>query len=626
MTKRNGSYRAISGKKPRLEDEDLWEDDLDPEALEKCFEQATQNDVPSQSHDSSVSSTYNEFKIPGAFLASTQVHNVPSTSNKWSLKELEVEVKNLKQKNEEKEGEILILRSRIRETASTIKAEHQRTTNDWRQKFYSAQKEVKSITSDLEFKNLEIANLRQQLAEIRRINVETFNSSQVPPPVAVKPLNCSSKPEESYQNSHRAVYKEPIVEQIYPLKSLPVDAITGTCCEIHTITEVCHRSSLNTIPYLQRQPNFNHLCSPMDNNNITTEHLYPDVFKLVNSNLEHLNSPDCLEATQKVFCVTLILLKDLSEFVAEYGLHMKTEDIQQLDAVSLLSIESSRKGYLGSQASKTLTIMAHLMLYCPLVCDFVCKNSPLQLLESLKDFAQMIPHRNCTVLNDYYVLRLLLSLTSNIGKYRLAHQATDFLMSTLNFLESIARLDNEPDSTANNQCMELFCKIFKQIIFARPKPEVIKRIMFLLKICSRYKIVVQYLFRKNASNEMLKATSRGVLYFTESAFLSGCGCLSLFYKLEIDFVFRTLENLKSLDEDENSQIEWRKFLNHDIIQKVLYQMKFNNFELSEKYVLVFTRYKEIEKILKTEGTFEVSELHQTEELPNVSDKDFNKDF
>ncbi|ERL85625.1 hypothetical protein D910_03044 [Dendroctonus ponderosae] len=195
--------------------------------------------------------------------------------------------------------------------------------------------------------------------------------------------------------------------------------------------------------------------------------------------------------------------------------------------------------------------MAHLMLYCPLVCDFVCKNSPLQLLESLKDFAQMIPHRNCTVLNDYYVLRLLLSLTSNIGKYRLAHQATDFLMSTLNFLESIARLDNEPDR---------------------------------------------------------------------------CGCLSLFYKLEIDFVFRTLENLKSLDEDENSQIEWRKFLNHDIIQKVLYQMKFNNFELSEKYVLVFTRYKEIEKILKTEGTFEVSELHQTEELPNVSDKDFNKDF
>lgn len=42
MTKRNGSYPAINGKRPRLDDEDLWEDDLDPDALEKCFEQATQ--------------------------------------------------------------------------------------------------------------------------------------------------------------------------------------------------------------------------------------------------------------------------------------------------------------------------------------------------------------------------------------------------------------------------------------------------------------------------------------------------------------------------------------------------------------------------------------------------------
>lgn len=81
------------------------------------------------------------------------------------------------------------------------------------------------------------------------------------------------------------------------------------------------------------------MCSRLDEIKITTEHIYPDVFKLVNSNLEHLNSPDCLEATQKVLCVNLILLKDLSEYVAEYGLHMKTEDIQQLDGISLLHIE-----------------------------------------------------------------------------------------------------------------------------------------------------------------------------------------------------------------------------------------------------------------------------------------------
>lgn len=125
---------------------------------------------------------------------------------------------------------------------------------------------------------------------------------------------------------------------------MPVDTITKTCTEIHMIKKVCHKSSRNTIPYLQNQPtynqaNFNHMCSRLDEIKITTEHIYPDVFKLVNSNLEHLNSPDCLEATQKVLCVNLILLKDLSEYVAEYGLHMKTEDIQQLDGISLLHIE-----------------------------------------------------------------------------------------------------------------------------------------------------------------------------------------------------------------------------------------------------------------------------------------------
>lgn len=78
---------------------------------------------------------------------------------------------------------------------------------------------------------------------------------------------------------------------------------------------------------------------------------------------------------------------------------------------------SSHEGYLGSQASKTLDIMAHLLLYCPVVYDFVCKSRPLKLLGSLKDFAKLIPHRNGFILNDYYVLRLLLSITGNIGKY-----------------------------------------------------------------------------------------------------------------------------------------------------------------------------------------------------------------
>mgnify|MGYP000208602621 CR=1 FL=1 len=51
---------------------------------------------------------------------------------------------------------------------------------------------------------------------------------------------------------------------------------------------------------------------------------------------------------------------------------------------------------------------------------------------------------------------------------------------------------------------------------------------------------------------------------------------------------------------------WTKFFKHEIAQKVLNLMSFNNYELTENYVLVYSQFKEIEKILKTEGLCKLS--------------------
>lgn len=42
MTKRFGSYQNTNGKKPKLDEDESWDDDLDADALDRCFELATQ--------------------------------------------------------------------------------------------------------------------------------------------------------------------------------------------------------------------------------------------------------------------------------------------------------------------------------------------------------------------------------------------------------------------------------------------------------------------------------------------------------------------------------------------------------------------------------------------------------
>ncbi|KAL1505316.1 hypothetical protein ABEB36_004909 [Hypothenemus hampei] len=648
MTKRTGSYYEINNKKLRLEDDDIWDDDLDPETIDKCFELATQVTQDATRNDISLLPDYTIFKNPLALSSSTQAH----TSEQTELSELQANIQTLKQKNEEQEGELLILRSKIQERS--IQYEKQKTLNEWRDKLQTTQKDLRLVKSDLEFKNLEISNLKQQLAEVRRLSA---NQQAI-----VKIKQDSPKTEDCPLKK-----KEPILNKDYPLKCLSSKVFTAYE-ESHLLKTNSYETSRKTIPYLQNQQTyientgFNHKCPQLRKQKITAQIIHTEILEVINSDSEQLSN--CTESIKKIVIVFLILLKDLDDYFRELGTNLRTEEIQQADVSYLLkeiSITCEHK-QVGVEASKLLTVLAKLLPYNKELVAFVCNNRNFTLPPDCLELAQWIPHQNGAFEVDYYFLNLLSSTVNNIGKYRLTRQCNIFLLPVVNFLESIAALCVE------SYINEWFLKIFKGIVFARPEHEVLKRLSFVLKLCGQYKSFVNFLFSKKASSKIEKATPKGVLYFNDGAccfcvlaillqnFVSKaeqiplemchnmlsfvhntfktshwihhengknttCECLSLLYKLAIDFMFNSFVKCPK---DVSGRV--LEFLNKDIAQRVLSEITFNNFELIDKYVKEFSQYKEIETFLKNAGLFKTSQLNTSEEMLNVSFKNFNKDF
>ncbi|XP_066150183.1 uncharacterized protein [Euwallacea fornicatus] len=704
MTKRICNYNFANGKKPKLEDEDAWpEDDLDPAALEKCFELASQAEVgPSQLNNLSILPDYNVFRNPSKFSTSTQVRSaIATTSKSQSVHELEVEIKQLQDRNIEKDGEISILRSKIKENTKIIQIEQQKITNEWRDKFIVSQKDLKSVQSKLEFKDLEIVNLKQQLADLRRINQESWSNTQIAnPPKSVVKVNYERLPPRTPLTSKNHTFTEVILEKYYPLKSLTPNLLTDIQTESHIIINTSFKTSRNSGPYLQNQQTsneatFSHKCPRLGDKKVGLDDIYCDFIKMISSDTDELNRHS-QEAVHKTISVLLILLEDLNSYLVELSGHLRTEDIQQADMNYLLCGSKNagwKRSQLGIQASKVLHIVSKLLLHNTEIADFICRGGCLKLLTACKEYAKLIPHRNGAVQGDYYLLRLLLKIVSSIGKYRLTDQTEAFLVSTTGFLKAIAMLEH----TNNNVIFrDLFCKIFKEIVLIRPGPDVIKEITFLLNTCAGYDFFIQFLFAKNDSTELIKSGPRGVLYISQGkairyllvtcslrctifldvccfcllaillknyllsvdkwplevsynmlCFIDNtyktshwihheggdniCVCLSQLYKIEIEFVFRGLNYFiesYNMSATPTALIRdaWSGFLNHEITQKVLSQMNFNNFELIEKYVVVFSQYKAVEKQLKDQGIASISWITVIEELPSLSHMNFNSDF
>lgn len=109
-------------------------------------------------------SNYSAFKQPmGKIFCSTQLDSFNCTqpgpskdlplSNKENCNQnLEKEIQILKDHYQEKEGEVTILRSQIKETKTNYNIEKNTIHNEWKKKFVNTEKQIQSVKSDLEFK------------------------------------------------------------------------------------------------------------------------------------------------------------------------------------------------------------------------------------------------------------------------------------------------------------------------------------------------------------------------------------------------------------------------------------------------------------------------------------------
>lgn len=108
------------------------------------------------------------FKEPtGKIFCSTQLDHFnisqPGTSKDLHIpnitnvkRDLETELENLQQRYQEKEGEVTILRTQLKETKNSFNHEHNKVQNEWKKKLGITEKQIQSVTSELEFKVMSV--------------------------------------------------------------------------------------------------------------------------------------------------------------------------------------------------------------------------------------------------------------------------------------------------------------------------------------------------------------------------------------------------------------------------------------------------------------------------------------
>ncbi|GJQ87632.1 hypothetical protein Trydic_g17457 [Trypoxylus dichotomus] len=195
MTKRVGNYYDTKCKKSKTDDHvvgDLWNDDLDEHlvlATQVCeqsgsanlqdnnvsilqnysfFEQHNKNGYTSTQKESfngnMISSTF--VQPCSSYRISNNFHGNYGSNNIGELKE---EIRIWKEKCESKDGEVTILRTQLKETKHNLELEHQRKEKEWLEKMNVCSKEIASIKSHLDFKNLEVMNLKNKLSEVSKV-------------------------------------------------------------------------------------------------------------------------------------------------------------------------------------------------------------------------------------------------------------------------------------------------------------------------------------------------------------------------------------------------------------------------------------------------------------------------
>ncbi|XP_064214870.1 uncharacterized protein LOC103312810 isoform X3 [Tribolium castaneum] len=597
MSKRASNSRSSSTKKPRLDElDDDWGDDLDDDIIDDCLKRATQ--VCKSEHDVTLLTSYSVFKNPENMFTSTQ----QNTADPCTLEE---RIKQLQEKFAEKEGEISILRSNLQQVRASTQVDQERKQKEWRDKFCGLEKENKSIKSELEFKNLEVANLKQQIAELSKlINKEQSFTEKSKTTVASPKKNVK---ETSSENSKIHIN----TVEFYPLKSF-------------TFSFLQKRPKVENSTSLNKKLKDYDLCS-----------IYVELLALVNLSHNELDSEVGANYVNKQLKNFHICMNQ------NEGSHL--QDVSELDE---LYLQTSSLNMLNESAEK-----------CGEIIKFLAEVVPFST--HLTRYLQSDPSPNSKInisgkfadIPASQYLLLLLELISTIGNNKTEKTFTIFLSAAVRLL---CRLGCD-----DRCCLSIFYDtITQKLLSLNPDVEIIVDITLFLKIVTRNSNFVVSLCSKSSGEEkltesvcrfhtfmvllennlqeirdkkMLPLVVSNVVGFIYNIFRADnsllyqetktCQCLSQLYKLGIGIIY------KSLKINRRNPAETKSICKKSM--RILSLISFNFYELTQKYVKEFAQFKEILTILSETCDQEdianlknLEKLSLAEELPEVNVEKF----
>ncbi|XP_063923577.1 uncharacterized protein LOC135137774 isoform X2 [Zophobas morio] len=610
MAKRSAcsvSCKNLVTKNVKVNDSsDFWEDDLDEDAIDDCFKKATQEAAA----DVSLMSSYNSvFKKPKHMLTSTQ-YSQPALEKQVSIEE---RIRKLEEKYSAKEGEASILRLNLQNLRTSCQLDQEQKDLQWKEKLSIIEKENKTIKSDLEFKNFEIVNLKQQIAELSKlVDFEQRVTQRLQ--ISNNKVHLIS-PEEniyfSYSGNDRIFIS---LQKCYPLKSFDL-----------SFTQTKDSKVLQNINYKKNGDQQKGTFSSLTVDSIMSS-LLKEITSLVKLSSEDLNCHQANHSAIKVVDVLCQLLKIFQDYFKEIENNCGPFH------------ETREQGVQYSLNNG----LQRLSLFCTEVIRFLQELLPFNTFLETYLVMQPATHFESTRITQSFanvtesICWIPLShIISIIGKTKQEKTFNKFLLTVMKLL---CRIFSSEDSTHLKQNTQV--NILQELLILNLDFQLMQQMNVLLNVivCSHN---LSYTCLFNHENLNSRCSNEDTLLKNEksdefSDFISTIlnlthnilkanktyECICKLYKLSIGIIYK---NLKI------HEISPRKagLLLKNYVE-VLSLIIFNAYDVTQKYVVDYAQIKEIMyTIISINGKIndmnlkKLDKLGATEDSPLIAREKFN---
>ncbi|GLV35244.1 hypothetical protein CBL_01607 [Carabus blaptoides fortunei] len=583
-----------SDKKENDDDDDIWGDDPEIEELDKCIDLATQLCSQNTRSETGFYPTYDEFRQKDIY-SSTQAFILPaiastskfeqnkqlrnylnsssSTQEKCTnvvvtkdiseqelrqqllnkIKALEIQNKKLKENYETKDGEIAILRSQLKQASKTIDHEKmqklkilEENQEKWTSKFNVASKDLTQLKCEVELKNLEIVNLREKICETKKVYSSNLNMSILSEEMNISQSDIlkrnnvpnASTSKDTETRSVQTIQPDSLIntstfDDYLPFKSALPNYIYENCEQDMSVITIKQdpEEYLKTFEKSDKEISLVPFILTESGKRISMDYLHPDIYALVQLNVDEVNSSKHTVIIKRILFVTIehlvnmqVKLKTVDELMHERDLEeiRKFYLLQKADEYPCDCIFSGKSWVINEawpETRRCLAITTVVVTYCKEAFKYI--SGQLNMETAVFDFTEL---RKSWQRLDVYpeqseeeekqrspteFLEMLVNMTTIIEKIRRGHQFCGLLASILKLLSALCEQEKLPPAS-----YDLIFEIFKNIVFSRPPRPVIKYISEFLQIVSSIDVFMVKLCH-NSPSSSFGQEEKQLYYFTK---------------------------------------------------------------------------------------------------------------